>query len=306
MTSAFILIALGIIFLLTNFDFVSWELFSELWRFWPLLLVFWGLQLLAGSNKISKLIITLLGLLILTYTILFSVYLTNPAMQDALKPLAPFFPLKITTDNQVITKNIPKENNENANLRTVNIEIGASEFTLIDNENPNSNFVISSPQDQPAELNWKNNNNNLEIAVKTPNWWFSNFGSRKYQAELANTDIPTDLKIDAGASKLTIDLDEITVPKFILDLGAGITDLNFGAKSVPTEALIDVGAGSIKIKLPADTRVNLSYSVGAGRITIDDQEFTSAKNGDYVSDGIGRVLNLKIDIGAGSASVVRN
>ena len=40
------LLFLGVIFLLQNFDVISWGLWKELWRFWPVLVIGLGLRLL--------------------------------------------------------------------------------------------------------------------------------------------------------------------------------------------------------------------------------------------------------------------
>ena len=41
-----LLLFLGVIFLLQNFDVLSWGLWGELWRFWPVLVIGLGLRLL--------------------------------------------------------------------------------------------------------------------------------------------------------------------------------------------------------------------------------------------------------------------
>ncbi|MDE3077929.1 MAG: hypothetical protein KGJ86_21100, partial [Chloroflexota bacterium] len=41
-----ILIAVGSIFLLQNFGLLSWDIWSQLWRLWPLLLVVVGIELI--------------------------------------------------------------------------------------------------------------------------------------------------------------------------------------------------------------------------------------------------------------------
>jgi hypothetical protein len=44
-----ILIALGVVFLLQ--DFFSIEVFSFIWRFWPILLIVWGVTVLRDSRS---------------------------------------------------------------------------------------------------------------------------------------------------------------------------------------------------------------------------------------------------------------
>lgn len=51
-----VLIFIGGLFLLNTFDIVPWIVWSQLWKFWPLLLVFSGLKLLLGKSLVSNII----------------------------------------------------------------------------------------------------------------------------------------------------------------------------------------------------------------------------------------------------------
>lgn len=46
-----ILTFLGSVFLLMNFGYLSWQLWGELWKFWPAILIVIGLGILAFKNK---------------------------------------------------------------------------------------------------------------------------------------------------------------------------------------------------------------------------------------------------------------
>ena len=43
-----ILIGLGIIFLLNSLDLVPWSTWATLWRFWPIILILLGVQVILG------------------------------------------------------------------------------------------------------------------------------------------------------------------------------------------------------------------------------------------------------------------
>ena len=45
------LLFLGVIFLLQNLDVLSWGLWGELWRFWPVLVIGLGLRLLMKNSS---------------------------------------------------------------------------------------------------------------------------------------------------------------------------------------------------------------------------------------------------------------
>lgn len=62
-----VLIALGAIFLLNTFDIIPWEVWTQVWRFWPLLLVFWGLQTLLGKSTIAHGVMVLFVAIVLFF-----------------------------------------------------------------------------------------------------------------------------------------------------------------------------------------------------------------------------------------------
>jgi hypothetical protein len=59
-----LLVFLGIVFLLTNLGLVPSSIWSELWKFWPVLVILLGIRMLAGRNAISRIIIALLTLFV--------------------------------------------------------------------------------------------------------------------------------------------------------------------------------------------------------------------------------------------------
>lgn len=66
-----ILVFIGIVFLLNNLGLVPSSVWSQVWKFWPVLFVLFGLRLLAGRNVVSRIIIALVTLFafagVLTY-----------------------------------------------------------------------------------------------------------------------------------------------------------------------------------------------------------------------------------------------
>lgn len=75
---AFLFISLGIILLLNNFNALPWGVWEILWRFWPVLLVIWGLEMVLGHGFIGNLLVSILGIMILFLVVSFAVSRFNP------------------------------------------------------------------------------------------------------------------------------------------------------------------------------------------------------------------------------------
>jgi len=65
---------IGIIFLLNNLGLVPSDVWNQLWKLWPLLIVLLGLRLLVGKSWISRLVITLIMLFIFTGVLAYILY----------------------------------------------------------------------------------------------------------------------------------------------------------------------------------------------------------------------------------------
>jgi hypothetical protein len=89
---AIILIFLGIILLLNNFGILSWESWSTIWRFWPLLLILGGLQLVMGRSRSSSIAILIVGGIFLAFIIIFAAASENPGFSSWLSNYLPWVP----------------------------------------------------------------------------------------------------------------------------------------------------------------------------------------------------------------------
>lgn len=79
---ALILIFIGTIVLLNNFNILPWEVWENLWKFWPVILIIWGLQTL--TNK-SSLITHLLIMMVTTAIVFLLLSYLNPNFNDYLR-----------------------------------------------------------------------------------------------------------------------------------------------------------------------------------------------------------------------------
>lgn len=82
---AFLLIFIGLVFLLNNLGYLSWNIWNELWKFWPAILILLGIQALLGRSKASSSLMTLITLFvfagILAYVLVSSGLLILPPIR---------------------------------------------------------------------------------------------------------------------------------------------------------------------------------------------------------------------------------
>ncbi len=121
-----------------------------------------------------------------------------------------------------------------------------------------------------------------------------------------NPDLPTALVINAGASRLDIDLSDLRVTQFAFEGGASSLDL-----TLPTHvenSLIDIEAGASSIELHVPQAVALRFRTkSVGSLNIDENRFVRREGGIYQSvdyDTAKYRADVTINGGATSIKVV--
>ena len=72
------LIVGGGLFLLNALGFVSWDIWSHIWAFWPVLLILLGLHIIADHDPILNTIMSVVTLIILILIAMYAAWAVNP------------------------------------------------------------------------------------------------------------------------------------------------------------------------------------------------------------------------------------
>jgi hypothetical protein len=137
---------------------------------------------------------------------------------------------------------------------------------------------------------------------KSGNYFNSNF---RNEWELKfNENIPLDLDVTLGAGESNLDLSELNLDGFSLQMGAGeaYVDLS-GSYSEDLQVNIQGGVGELTVVLPADANVEAKVQGGLG--DINTTGFYQESN-QYVSkyNSSGPVIYLDIEAGIGELNLV--
>lgn len=91
LTTAILLILIGLIFLLNNFGVLSWSVWGIIWKVWPLFLILVGLEMLVGKHFIGKAIMIFLIVILSLAIIGFLFSLSNQNFRRELQKRLPFW-----------------------------------------------------------------------------------------------------------------------------------------------------------------------------------------------------------------------
>jgi hypothetical protein len=143
----------------------------------------------------------------------------------------------------------------------------------------------------------------LEISQDDSNKQFRTTSDNHWTLHFAN-DIPLDLKINMGAGRANLRLQDIDASRMRIDIGAGQVDLDLtGDRKRDLNAEIDGGVGEANIRLPRNVGVIANATGGIGTI---DAHGLHHDGDDYTNDAYGKTpatIHLKVEGGVGRISL---
>ncbi len=288
-TSALILIALGVIFLMANMrpGIDPWRI---IFRYWPLILIFIGIGKIfdslilrdrgapAGSGEVSGAGIAIIVLLAIFGFALWRGHERNDRLHD-------------------------QHTVELLGAKTVSadIQMPAGQLTLTggDTRLLDSDFDYNEEEGKPSvEYNVSGDHGQLNITQEkerihfggTHNTWKLRFGGAE----------PLDLTLSIGAGQSDLQLRDLNLTHLEVQVGAGQMTLDLGGpRKSNLEAEIKGGVGSATIRLPKDVGVRVHASGGIGTVSTDG---LTRDGDDYVNAVYGKTptsINLTVEGGIG-------
>jgi len=305
-TGAVSLISLGILLLLNTTGIVPWGVWGTIIllfiKLWPLWLIFAGLQIIFARSQTSKMAFSLLS-----SVISLSIFITAILAYMNIVTI----PIDLKSWNFVWTSEATIEKTQEVKLedftevKNLNLDykITAGDVT-IHTESQSSNYLqlasqYAKNQGEPI-LDATKNGDTLDIRFtqKTSGLIFV-MPKLKYDFQLAETTLPTDMNITMTAGSLSAMTKAMNLRELGITMTAGSADVEIG-ESV-TSASIKVTAGLILMKVPASYRLNVTVSSTAGDCSLNG---SSLKNGDTVVNENGsKTLSLTLRQTAGSIEI---
>ena len=288
-----LLIALGLLFLTQTLGIVPWEIWGWLWRFWPVVLILIGLDvLIGGRSQIGRYLVGLIAIVAMAVVLVIA-------------GLSPYSVANYGLPN-VLTRDVRAELGqfESATIRfttgAADIELSALErdSNLLADGAIQSNRIISQNlhrEDRAGVFELHSTGEGFfgGTTVLTDEWDI-----------MLTQKIPLDLELSFGATDADLDLSYLSVTRFSVDAGASTIDL-----VVPrighTQGSISTGAADIEIEVPEGVAANIRVEGGLNDVDIDLSRFP--KVGDrYVSpdyEGAENRIDLRIESGVSSITI---
>lgn len=283
-----ILLFVGVLLLLQTLNVLPWSLWDTLWRFWPALIIIIGLGILlrrANAWLISFIVIVILG-----------ACLGTAIWQHGIAD----------TQRSTFTDNYSKPVDSLQTSR-VSINFDAGKMTIANLPINSSNLVeadievMNNVSSMQADFQQQGTEGILSLHSINQQYW-PNRGVT-WDVKLTPK-IPLNLHIESSASSLDLDLGNINLSDFLIDINASSCNLKMPSPSGILEATVKANAASVNITIPdnADARIQASSNVATLNIS---NRFIKRGN-DYVTanyDDATNRIELTINTNVGTVSI---
>ena len=257
-----LLIGAGLVLLLNQFGYLPVDPWVLLWRFWPLILILVGLDLLLGRRSfVGSILGTLLPLLLVGGLIAVLFFGRDPSGW-----------FSWTGDSELRRETIeyPLGEIQEADL-TLNMGSWHTSVDALD-DSPN---LIQGEIDTYGDLRFHVDEagDRAEVTLSVDNSGVTGlFGWVGREAERWEIDLspnlPLDLELDCGSGSGEFDLSGLQVRDLLLDGGSGSFELTLPAEW-GMEVELDVGSGSMELILPDRGEATVIIDGGTGSIQIE-------------------------------------
>ncbi len=286
-----IFILLGIILLANNFQILSWGVWYELFKFWPVILIAIGVGLIFRKSSLS--LLQILPPLLIIAAIGGAIYLSQADRAyeitgQTLRFEQPLFP----------------------ELKQADIEIsfGAGILRL----EGSSDYLLEGDFTTPSWLRPRmrykvvGEKGFLELTEEGEGgrFQFSQLGKEHSWNLRLNNEIPLTLKIETGASSNYLDISSLEVTYLELKAGASKNEIKFGSLS---SIQANIKAGVSRIELFAPRSIGIRIEANTALTSNNFNKLGLVKQGDvYTSRDYSIAetrLDLELDVGISSVTV---
>lgn len=287
-TGAILLIVLGSLLLMQTTGSVSWDLWNSLWRFWPVIVIAAGLNLLLGSR--APLLAALLVAALFVGSVAAAYYVT---------PVTPVQPQSSTTS--------VSEPLGDLKSATVRITFGGGELRLTSLPAGSSSLVEGRLQTpgEAATATVKRFGDRADLGITMQGRrWASGFSPADWEVALSRSPRLT-LKVDGGAAKMVLDLRDLQVTDLEIDTGASDVAITVPSHAGEVKLELRAGAANVDVLVPEGVAAQVRKDEGLSSFRVDSSRFP--KTGDtYASPNFDTAVNrvtMQFKVGAANVRV---
>ncbi len=289
------LIGAGTLFLLNNLGIVDWSIWSTLVRFWPLILVAAGLDIMLGRRGgiWPALLVLVFVALIVSGT--FAVNATHQVFMSELH-----------------TEEFSQQLGDVDKAKvSIDFDIGELEVNGMTSGSVLANGAMDLADYERLNQEYRELGSTAYLTIGSrgqqvvPAWWFGkrDGDSRDWKINI-NDDMPIELEIDLGVGKSEIDLSQMEITSLNVETGVGKAEL-YLPEDGDFNGYIQAGVGELIVYVPESLPIRITLETGLGNNSVvgDFDQTNSVYTSNEYAQSDARV-NLTINGGVGNINVI--
>jgi len=290
------LIGIGSVLLLNNFALLDWDIWYDLLRLWPVILICFGLERLFRDSRLSGL--TYLSPIVMALTFVGVIYYQGFSKEEYFADFQEY-------DRELHHWSVEDEGGYSA--VKLDIDFGAGSLWLKSGEGALLSAKFDYDRDLPR-CRYDVDEGVVSIKIRSEQKSFSLF-SRKHHNHAkieVSKKYPLDLSFDAGACELNLDLSDFELTDFELDGGVCDINLKFGDGAEHLRATIDVGVSDLDIVIPPGVGLKLIKDAALSSFDHSGIKLDKLSGSTYLSEDYStaeKKIDIYIDAGLSSLAI---
>lgn len=279
-----ILITIGLLLLLANLGYLPFSLWEMAFRFWPLILIILGLDIIIGRySRLGGLVMAGLWFALLAGIIWLSI--------------------TTQTTRTLLTDTITQPLGE-ITRATIDLDIGFGAVTLkaLDAETTDlmrGTFHHTEGVQIGKRFNVAGTEGRLTLQEERPRLFLSGMTETRWEVAL-HPKTPLTVRINGGVGNADLDLSALTVSALEVDAGIGSISVTAPQHGDVTMRL-DGGVGNVHVTIPEGVAARIQVNRGIGMVHVNEARFPKRENV-YQSTDWERAtdrINVQIEGGVG-------
>lgn len=303
-----ILLFLGTLLLLENFNIIEFA-WSQIWRFWPVILILIGINIISAKTN-PKIGIPLIAV----FTVIVLGLLTYKGLQTPTEKQNYSFDFfdnnEEESDKELDSTeltNYTEDYDTRYKTATLIINGAAGSFSITDStsqlfdadvKGSFKKFMLKKTETDTSATLELNNNKNNNNTFKS---------HRLSDIEMAlNVNPIWNVEANIGAGEMVLDLSNFKISNATLKGGAAAFDITLGSKYNNTTLSAETGVSSVEIKIPQKSGCQIK--VTSGLSSKDFEGFTNLGKGIYQTPNFAKAsnkININLKGGLSSFEVVK-
>ena len=280
------LITVGVVLLLQTLEVLSWDIWGELWKFWPVLIIVIGVGILLGRR--APLLASGIVAILLVGSVAAAAWMS--AGEDGLDRISHL-----------------QEPLGETRVLEATLKFGAGTITLGDLPEGSPNLVEaefrSSGRPEEAAHSLTRSGEKAELVLeRTASAFFGGSVTQEWDV-LLSPDVTINLVVQSGASDITLDLEDLQVTDLRVGTGASNTRVVLPGATEFTSAKIAVGAADLTVEVPQGVAARIDTDTGLASVNINETRFPKANGYNQSPDYDTAEHRVALEIDGGLASI---